>query len=302
MDLSVIVLSFNTKDITNECLEKLKKAVDFAEKEIGLKSEVIVLDNASSDGSIDLISQKHSWVKLITSPVNTGFSGGNNLAMKECKGKHILLLNSDAFVKENTLIDAINFFESHPDCDVLGCKLEFAHGSLQPSAGYLPTPINTTFWISGLSLLPFADYFVKPIHPKNDSFFEKMRQVEWVMGAFFMLNREVYERTKGFDDSIFMYGEEVEWCKRIEKKGFKMYYCPDFSITHLDKASSKGELAKPLLNEVKGLVRYFHQHYKNNYFIIKIILGFFLTLRLIIFTILGKSSRRKAYFEALKII
>lgn len=299
LDLSVIVLSYNTKDITDECLTKLKEAAGYCEKTLQNSVEVIVIENASSDSSAEMIKKKHPWVNLIISKTNTGFSGGNNLGMKKSSKPFILLLNSDAFVQKETLSTALQYFADHEECGVLGCQLRFADGRVQPSAGFLPTPFNTIFWISGFALLPFFNKLAPPIHPKDKAFFGHEHQVEWVMGAFFMLKREVYTKTGGFDESIFMYGEEVELCKRIKDLGYKMFYVPEFFITHLDKASSKFLLEKPLLNEIKGIVRYFHQHYPKDYSYVRLVIWFSLMLRIFAFAILGKGQRIKAYKEAL---
>jgi GT2 family glycosyltransferase len=298
-DLTIIVLSYNTKDITNECLTRVKVAKLATEKALGNKVETVVVENASEDGSLEMIRQKHSWAKLIVSKTNTGFSGGNNLALKEVKTSFVLLLNSDAYIEEDTLIKAMEYFEKNPECDVLGCKLKFADGRLQPSGGYLPTPLNTVLWISGLSIIPGLDSH--PIHPRDKSFFTEEKEVDWVMGAFFMFKKEVYNKTGGFDETIFMYGEEVEWCKRIKDNGFKMFYAPEFAITHLDKASSKFMLEKPLLNEIKGIVRFFKQHYKAQYSWVSLVMRVCLMMRVVAFTLLGNGQRRRAYVEAMKV-
>jgi GT2 family glycosyltransferase len=296
IDLSVIVLSFNTSEITDHCLSCLKKAVEVCEK-AGKKVEVLVVENASEDDSLEMLKKKHKWVELIVSKLNTGFSGGNNLAMKKAKGDKILLLNSDAYIKEDTLVESLEFFDSHPECDLLGPQLHFADGRLQPSAGYLPTPFSTYLWISGLALFPpFSSY--KPYHPQDPSFFESLKTVEWIMGAYMMLKKEVFEKTGGFDETIFMYGEEIEWCKRIKDKGFRTFYNPEIKITHLDKASSKFLLEKPLLNEIRGIVRYFKQHYKNYYWWIKWSLWKWLFIREMIFRVLNKPQRYNAYKAA----
>lgn len=301
-DLLVIILSYNTKEITRTCLNHLKVAIDHTQAALKSKVRVIVVDNASNDGSLEMLKKEFKWVDLIESKVNTGFSGGNNLAMKQNDNKDfILLLNSDAYVSKTTLVDCLNFFEQHPDCDVLGCRLVFEDGSFQPSAGYLPNPLNTSLWISGLALIPPFNK-IYPIHSKDPDFFKNTHQVDWVMGAFMIFKQQVYQKTKGFDQSIFMYGEEVEWAKRIKDAGFKTYYFPNTQVTHLDKASSKFMLEKPLLNEIKGIVRFFKQHYPASYPFIKIIMMVSLSLRIIAFTLLGNSSRTKAYIEGLKVI
>ena len=292
-NVSVIVLSYNTKDITDECLKRVKEAGP---------AEVIVVDNASTDGSPEMIKKKYPSFKLIVSKINTGFAGGNNIGMEASTKQHILLLNSDAYIEKDTIFKALQYFETHPDCAVLGCKLVLPDGRMQPSAGFLPTPLNTVLWISGLARFPFFDKFARPIHPKDKTFFTKAREVEWVMGAFFILKREVFEETHGFDGSIFMYGEEVEWCKRIRNKGLKTFYVPNFQITHLDKASSKFEVEKPLLNEIKGVVRFFKKHYAEKYPLIKAVLLISLCMRLMVFIILGKWQRVRAYKDALGIL
>jgi GT2 family glycosyltransferase len=299
LDLTIIVLSYNTKEITDECLMRVKKASQAAEKDLGNKIQTIVVDNASEDGSAEMIKKKHSWVRLIESVVNSGFSGGNNLAMKEVKTPFILLLNSDAYIEEDTLVKALEYFQKNPECSGLGCKLEFADGRFQPSAGFLPNPLNTMLWISGLSLLGLDAH---PIHPRDKSFFAKEKKVDWVMGAFLLIKKEVYDKTGGFDESIFMYGEEVEWCKRIKDNGFDIYYVPSFAITHLDKASSQFMLEKPLLNEIKGIVRFFKQHYKAQYWWVKLVMRVSLMLRILAFSLLGNGQRRRAYMEALWVL
>ncbi len=301
-NLSIIVLSFNTKEVIDECLSKLKKAVNYSKKVLKNKIEVIVIDNNSSDGSVEMIGRKHSWISLKALKENTGFSKGNNIGMKESKYSFILLLNSDCYVNENILVDALKYFENNSDCSVLGCKLILPSGKPQISVGYLPNPINTIFWISGISKLFFIDKIVKPIHPNSISVIKQEAQVEWAMGAFFMLKRKVYEETGGMDENIFMYGEEVEWCKRIKDAGFKMFFVPKISATHLDKASSKGDLTKPLIAEFAGIKIYFKKHYRNWYPIISVIIKIFLIVRIIVFILIFDKQRVRAYQEALNVI
>ena len=242
MNISVLVLSYNTKDLTDECLTRLK----------GQGAEVIVVDNASTDGSPEMIAKKHKEVRLIVSKVNTGFGGGNNLAFKQARGDLVLILNSDALVEKDTIRKTTDFFMEHPECDVLGCQLRFGDGRLQPSAGAVPTPLNTLAWMV---------WFDRTVHPQDPAFFEKPKQVGWVMGAFMCMKREVYKKTGGFDENYFMYGEEIELCKRIGDLGYKVWYTPEFSVTHLDKGSAKGDVVGPIIKELQGLKYYFSKHY-----------------------------------------
>lgn len=299
LDLSVVVLTYNAKEITDECFARLKKAVKYSERTLQNKLEIIAVDNASPEGTARMIEEKHPWVKLIKSETNAGFSIGNNIGLRRTTQPYILIMNPDALIEEDTLVKALKYFRDHPDCDVLGCQLKFGDGRIQPSWGYLPNPLNTILWILGLSLIPPFKQLVGPIHPKGKSYFGKEKRAEWVMGAFIMMKREVYEKTGGFDETIFMYMEEVELCKRIGDFGFKIWYVPSIKITHLDKASSGFNIQKPLANELKGLGSYFRRHYPGVFLFIKPFIYLGLLLRIFSFGLLGNSVRRDAYLEAL---
>ncbi|TSC85977.1 MAG: Uncharacterized protein G01um10147_1044 [Microgenomates group bacterium Gr01-1014_7] len=283
MDLSIIILSYNTKEITNECLKRLQAK---NKKNI----EVIVLDNASSDGSVEMIKKNYPWVNLIVSKENTGFSKGNNIAFKKSKYPVVLFMNSDVYVEDDTLEKALGYFENR--VEVMGPGMVFEDGSFQPSAGELPTPLNTILWIFGLG----------GFHPKKKSYFEKMRQVGWITGAFFMIKREVYERVGGFDENIFMYLEEVELCKRITLAGFKIWYVPEIIVTHLHGASSKFDRSPALSKELQGLKYYFQKYYKEIYPVVKLFLILGLIMRIVAFSLLGKTKRAKVYMEGLAVV
>ena len=294
--VSVIILSFNTKDITAKCLDKLYLAKKEAEKQ-KIEVEAIVVDNASSDGSVEMIRERYPWVKLIVSNENTGYAKGNNIAMEKASSKYILLINSDTFIEKTTLVDALNYFENHPECDVLGCGLKYPDGSFQPSGGELPGPNNVATWLFGVELIPAAYAFISPIHPKNISYFSRDRELGWVTGAFMMLRREVYEKTKGFDENFFMYTEEVEWCRRIIKAGFKIFYTPSFSVVHLGKASSKFVETIPLVREMTGIKLFFKKHHPGYVGFLSILIWLSSVLRFIAFGLLGKKDKALAYWR-----
>jgi len=269
--ISVIILSYNTLDITKTCLGKLKIAIKHFEKTTKKKVETIVVDNASIDSSAQALS-KYKWLTLIKSTENLGFARANNLAMRQAKGDYFLLLNSDVFVTKDTLVKAYDYV-LNKKTDVLGCKLAYKDSRLQPSAGFIPSPTNILFWMFGIDKLPIVKDIVKPFHPNHESFFDKDRKVGWIMGAFMFLRREVFLRTGGFDDNYFMYTEEVEWCKRIADTGFKIVYTPSFSIVHLGAASSNFDNAQSVTKEFDGVVYFFKKHFP----------GFILWAKLLIF-------------------
>ncbi len=292
MDLSVIILSYNTRDITKRCLQKLEVARKYCEGKLKNKIEVIVLDNASDDTSVVMIKEDFPQIKLIESKENTGFSKGNNIAIKKAKYPYILLLNSDVYIQEESLYKALAYFRVNLNCDVLGARLNYVTGKLQPSAGNLPNPFNIIFWIFGLS----------GFHPKSKNFFSKAHKVGWVMGAFFMFKKEIYEKTEGFDENLFMHMEEIEWCKRIHEAGFKVWYVPQIEVIHLHGASTNFDLNASFLNELKGIKYYLKKHFFFSYFIVKLFLILGLILRVVAFSLLNKTKRARVYMEGLGVI
>lgn len=301
LDLSIIILSFNTKNITDECLRRLKLGVCSCEKILKNEIEVIVVDNASSDGSVEMIKKNHPWVILIESRINTGFSKGNNLGFKKTTKPFILFLNSDVYIEVDTLTESLKYFQKNPNCSVLGPRLVFGDGSFQPSAGNLPTPLNITAWILGLSLIPGLNR-ISPFHPNYEEFFGRDREVGWVTGAFFMMKKEVIEEIGGFDENIFMYLEEIEFCKRIKNAKFQIWYAPEIKATHLAGASSKFDPTLAFINELKGLRYYLRKYYSDFYGIVKIFLILGLIFRIVAFALLGKTKRARAYMKGLSVI
>lgn len=298
LDLSVIILSYNTKDITDRCLEKLRIAKKYCENRLKNKIEVLVIDNGSQDGSALYMKSNHSWAKLLALKENTGFSKGNNLGMEKTKNPFILLLNSDVYLNEDSLYKALAYFRVNLNCDIIGARLNYPDDRLQPSAGNLPNPLNIIFWILGLGWMPFTATF----HPKNRNFFSKAHQVGWVMGAFLALKREVFEKTHGFDENLFMHMEEVEWCKRINDSGYKTWYTPQVEVIHLHGASTNFDLTSGFLNELKGIKYYLLKHYPKLYLSVKIFLLAGLVLRFLAFSILRKPGRARIYREGLTVV
>jgi dTDP-4-dehydrorhamnose reductase len=193
----------------------------------------------------------------------------------------------DAFLQKDTLTKCLNY-----DFDVFGCKLTFEDGSLQPSAGYLPNPINSFLWIWGIDTWPILKNMLPMVHPKNSGFFAKSKPIGWVTGAFMFMKRSVFEKTGGFDEKYFMYGEEIEWCKRINDAGFKVGYIADFSIVHLQGASQPNR-DRAFVNELQGLIYYFKKHY--SFWPMRFIIKWGSLARILAFKIAGKPDRAVVY-------
>lgn len=301
--LTIVIVSWNTRDITDVCLQKLKLAVDKVSRSLNV--EVIVVDNASSDGSFEMISQKHRWVKLVNSGSNLGYAKGNNFGVKHSnpRFKYLLLLNNDAYVRPDTLENCLNFFSSNPGCDVLGCGLVFADGRFQPSAGYLPTPASSWTWLWGIDRLPFIKDFLKPVHPNSRKYFEFDRPVGWTMGAFLFMKRTVFAKTRGFDESFFLYMEEVEWCRRVRDLGFAVWYTPRFNITHLDKSHAlkiPEKLSQIIRLEILGLVYFLKRYYSGSLFWLLPVIKIGVFARWLAFSLIGNNMRSRAYWQTFR--
>ncbi len=301
MDCSIVILSFNTKDVTRRCLTFVKKAVDYCQKNLKNKFEVVVVDNASTDGSVEMILKNYPWVKLIKSPQNLGFAKGNNLGMKRTKYPLILLINSDTFLEEKSLFASLKFMKGNPDCGVMGCKLLYENGVLQPSAGFLPNPLRIFAWMFGIDKIHILSNIIGPFHPMSQRFFTQKKEFGWIMGAFMLLRREVYKKTGGFDENYFMYTEEVEWCKRIKEAGFKIFYTPYIKAIHLGRASSKFDTSLSLTKELEGVLYYFQKHYPSYLFWARINIFLGTLLRLVAFYLLGEKKKAFIYKKALAI-
>lgn len=301
--ISVVIVSWNTKDITDKCLASMKKAVAYVKDRANV--EVIVVENDSEDGTPEMIAKKHPWVKLRPSGSDLGYGKGNNFGYNLCdkKNDYLLLLNNDAYVNEDTLAKSIDFMQKNEECDVMGCQLHFLDGRFQPSAGFLPRPSSVWTWIWGLDLVPVISKLFSPFHPTDKDFFKETREVGWTMGAFLFMKMEVFKKSKGFDENFFMYMEEVEWCRRVKEAGYKIFYTPKFWVTHVDKASAMGkpeELAKIFRREILGFVYYLNKNYHNQswWFVPAIKMG--VMVRLFAFTLLGNSMRIDAYKQTLE--
>lgn len=260
-DLSVIVISYNTKALTLACLKSVlshTKDIDY---------ELIVVDNASSDGSSEAIAKLFGTTKvktsLLTNKTNTGFGGGNNQALAKAEGRYILLLNSDTLVHDNVLGELVTWMDSHAKVGIVSCKLLNKDGSTQECGGYFPTLPRVFDWMIG-RFIPGFSLLVKQYHPmrvmlgKDGGFFAKRHQQDWVKGAFFMLRKVVYDQIGGFDPDYFMYVEEVDVCYRAKQKGWVVFYEPKWAITHLGGGSIQP--GDQLIREFAGVKTFYGKH------------------------------------------
>lgn len=255
-DISVIVLNFNTKELTINCLNSV------IEKTKDVSFEIIVVDNNSTDGSkttLEKYAKAEGKVKLILNDKNTGFTGGNNLGMREATGRYVLLLNSDTFLSENSLKKMVEFMDKNPKVGVSTCKLLNADGTNQGSGGYFPYLPRLFTWMFFVDDIPLLSDWTKSVHPKPTSkLFDVKHEQDWVTGAFFLIRAETAREVGLLDEDFFMYVEDLEYCYRVKNKGWRIFYTPETSITHIGGAS--GESANTIVREIGNLKMFYKKH------------------------------------------
>jgi GT2 family glycosyltransferase len=231
VDVSVVIVSFNTRALLRECLDSVYQ-------QEGVTKEVLVVDNASGDGSAELLRAEYPQVRLTVSETNLGFAGANNVAFAQAQGRYVVLLNSDAFLEEDTLRRAVADMDREPAVGLAGGLLVGRDRSWQPSARLFPSPLNDLLSLTGLS----SRFSRSRIFGRVDRTWADPNQpaeTDWVPGAFSIIRRDVLESVGYFDERFFLYYEEVDLCRRMKRAGFKIAYWPHLIVTHLGGESSK---------------------------------------------------------------
>jgi GT2 family glycosyltransferase len=241
--ISAIVISYNTCAMTLDCLASLRAALK------GIPSEVIVVDNASSDGSATAIREKFPEVRLIESKQNAGFGAANNEAMRLATGEFFLLLNSDAFPEETAIATLLAYLREHPRVGAVGPRLLNGDGSLQVSCHPFPSPLFA--WRENLWL---ASGYSRWAH-------DTVRSVDFLIGACLLVRRATYEEVGGFDETFFMYSEEADWERRMRDAGWDRVFVPEARVTHLGGASGAKEEARIRRHFFESLDHYERKHH-----------------------------------------
>lgn len=256
-DLSIIIVPHNSREFLRVTLESVynsRTSNDF---------EVIVHDNGSTDGTVEMVEEDFPKVKLIKGE-NIGFSAGNNEAIKWSAGRYILLLNPDTKISPDTLQIMIDFMDSHPDAGISTCKLVLGNGKIDPACRRsFPTPWVAISRLSGLSLLfPKSRLFNKyNMHYLSE---DEQYEIDSCSGAFMLIRRFTIDQIGLLDEDFFMYNEDVDWCYRAKKAGWKVYYYPKTEVVHYKKRSAK--FSKKAQWEFHRSMILFHQkHFAKKY-------------------------------------
>jgi hypothetical protein len=227
MDLSAIIVNRNTRDLLCQCLDSLTQKVG------GIKMEVLVVDNGSTDGSVAVVRQKFPGVRLIENPVNMGFARANNQAISVSSGEYLLLLNPDTQVKDEAIPKMLSFLNAHPEAGLAGAQLLNVDGSKQNSIANFPS-LATELINKSLLRRLFPKKF-----PGKETDYPSPVEVDSVIGACMLVRREAMEQVGLLDEEYFLFLEETDWCYRMKKAGWKVYHIPQAKVIHFQGKSAE---------------------------------------------------------------
>jgi len=255
IDVTIIIVNWNTKDLLHNCL----KSID--EQAGAIEYEVIVIDNASTDGSAAMVRSQFPNARVISNDTNRGFAAANNQGMAIAQGRYVLLLNSDTIVLNNAIEKTVDFADTTHDTAVIGCRVLNPDRSLQPTCFMYPSILN---------MILSSSYLYK-LFPNNRFFGRErmtwwgrsdVREVDVVTGCFMLVRREAIKQAGMMDEDFFMYGEETDWCYRFKKTGWKNIFMPDAEIIHLGGQSSR-KIAVEMSLQLRGSILYFIGKHKS---------------------------------------
>lgn len=253
LELSITILSWNTEHDLRLCLQSL------SDRRNEGAFEVIVVDNNSEDGSPDMVEREFPWVRLFRMSQNLGFCGGHNYALQQRKAHHAFLLNSDTIVHPGAIRELLRFARENPSVGIIGPKLLNSDGSLQMSCRRFPNPVAAMFRNTPLGKL-FPNNKYTREYLMADFNHEKEGEVDWVSGAAFLVRGEVIDKIGAFDEGYFMFCEDIDWCFRTWKAGWKVCYLPSSVITHAIGRSTDKAPNRMIGRHHKSMLRFFRKN------------------------------------------
>lgn len=254
MDLSIVIVNWNAKDYIDRCISSLIENI----KDIDY--EIIVVDNASSDGSVELIRSKYDEVTLMESDLNLGFAKGNNVGINQASGKYIALINSDISIHNNCFRLLIDFMDHNKDVGLCGPKILNSDHTLQLSCRKLPTLWNV--FCSTFALNKVLKYFrIYEGSFMDQSEHDRIKEVEVLSGCFWFSRKKAVDEIGLLDERFFMYAEDIDWCLRFHESSWKIIYYPDAEAVHYGGASSGNAPIRFYVEMQKAIFQYWRKHY-----------------------------------------
>ncbi len=262
--LVIVVVSFNTKQFLDECLASLAVAIK------GISAEVVVVDNSSGDGSVEMVKRRYPWAGLLALSKNVGYGAANNRAVRETDSEYVLFLNPDTIVRPDTPEKMLAFMDSHPEAGVATCRVDLADGSLDAAChrGF-PTPWASFCYLSGLERLfsdvPLFGQYHMTYLPLN-----KVHEIDSPSGAFYLVRRAVLPQVGLFDERFFLYAEELDLSMRIKDAGWKIFYAPVTSIVHYKGMAGRKSMDPDVRRQAtrafyETMLQFYEKHYRSKY-------------------------------------
>lgn len=282
----VSMVSFNAKEYLRDSLTDLLK------QKTNSEIEIWVVDNNSYDGSVQMLKKDFPKVKLLEEEKNLGFAKAQNIILEKAKGDYYLLVNPDTKIPEDAIEKMVKFMEENPSCGIASSKIKNFSNSMESNGGDLPFGLALVSWVFNLEILGIKSSF----HRSDKDFYESKKDLGWVGGTFMMIKKEVLEKVGLLSPEYFMYVEDVDYCYRAKKKGFKIMINPEVEIQHKSGGSSKNPRLFQWQNEFDNLIIFYKQHvgYAQSG-LVRVIFFLGVLLRMIAFAITGKVGYAKAY-------
>jgi len=256
MDLSVVIVNWNVRELLRRCLLSLAES----RPDAPLLTEVVVVDCASSDGSAEMVRREFPWVRLIASEENLGYARGGNLGAQQATGRYLLLLNPDTEMVGDALATMVRYLDEHPAVGALGPQLRYPDGTPQSSRRRFPT-LATAFWESTLLHQWFPNNPVARRYYLDDRPADRPQSVDWLVGAALMIRRETWQQVGPLDEGFFMYFEELDWCRRCRAAGWEIHFLPTAQVIHHEGKSSEQVVAARTIRFQRSKIRYFRKYY-----------------------------------------
>ncbi|MGI8906041.1 MAG: glycosyltransferase family 2 protein [Candidatus Sumerlaeaceae bacterium] len=253
--LSIIIVNWNTRDLLCACLDSLRSVLDDP------GHEVLVVDNGSSDGSVEMVRTEFAAVRLLSLNQNLGFSRGNNVALAQARGKYLMLLNSDTEIIGDALETMCNFLDQNPTVGALGPQLLNPDGTVQLSCRTFPSYKTALFHRKSLITKLFPRNRFSQQYLMTGIGHGKTMEVDWVIGACLMTRRAVVEQVGLLDEEFFMYAEDVDWCYRMRLAGWAIVYVPEAQVLHHYEKSAVKMPYRMNFQRHRSMWRFYMKHY-----------------------------------------
>ncbi len=294
-DVSIIIVAWNVRELLHNCLKSVY------EQTRGIEFEIIYVDNASQDGSVDMVKQRYPRVRIIRNEKNEGFIKANNQAIKVAEGRYVLLLNSDTVILDNAIAKTVKFADKNPEAAVVGCRVLSADRTLRRTCFMHPSILNMFLAATYLSkIFHKSKFFARERMTWWD--FNDAREVETVSGCFSMVRIKAIEQVGLMDETYFVYGDDPDWCYRFRKNGWKVLFTPDAEIIHYGGQNTKRMSEQFLLQLYGSKLIFIKQHGSKLTFPLACFLtGLFFLLRVpywFLVGLLNKGQRNESLLKA----